>query len=54
MTVTIAKWTIEEYHAMIATGILDNRRVELLRGKLSKCHRKKNLMLILVAKVRII
>lgn len=34
MTVALAKWTIEEYHAMIATGILDNRRVELLRGEI--------------------
>jgi Uma2 family endonuclease len=34
MTVAVAKWTIEEYHAMIATGILDNRRVELLRGEI--------------------
>ncbi len=34
MTVAVAKWTIEEYHAMIVTGILDNRRVELLRGEI--------------------
>ncbi|MEA5594650.1 Uma2 family endonuclease [Rivularia sp. UHCC 0363] len=27
-----AKWTIDEYHGMIASGILDNRKVELLKG----------------------
>jgi Uma2 family endonuclease len=30
MSITIAKWTIEEYHELIAKGILDDRRVELL------------------------
>jgi len=34
MTVTIAKWTVDEYHHMIATGILDERRVELLKGEI--------------------
>jgi Uma2 family endonuclease len=34
MTLTIAKWTLEEYHQMIAAGILDNRHVELLRGEI--------------------
>ncbi len=34
MTVTAAKWTIDEYHRMIAAGILDNRRVELLKGEI--------------------
>ncbi|MCW5316565.1 Uma2 family endonuclease [Nostoc sp. KVJ3] len=34
MTVTIAKWTIDEYHRMIAAGILDNRRMELLKGEI--------------------
>ena len=33
MTV-IAKWTIEDYHRMIAAGILDDRRVELLKGEI--------------------
>ncbi len=33
MTVTLAKWTIEEYHSMIKSGLLDNRQVELLQGK---------------------
>ncbi len=32
MSITIAKWTIDQYHELIATGILDDRRVELLLG----------------------
>lgn len=34
MHLTPTKWTTDEYHRMIATGILDNRRVELLRGEI--------------------
>jgi Uma2 family endonuclease len=34
MSTTLAKWTIDDYHRMIAAGILDNRRVELLRGEI--------------------
>lgn len=34
MTVIAAKWTIDEYHRMIAAGILDDRRVELLKGEI--------------------
>lgn len=34
MTVTLAKWTIAEYHQMIEAGIFDNRRVELLKGEI--------------------
>ncbi|MGB7084658.1 MAG: Uma2 family endonuclease [Phormidesmis sp.] len=34
MTVAIAKWTLEEYHRMIETGLLDDRRVELIRGEI--------------------
>lgn len=34
MTITIAKWTIDEYHRLIAAGILDSRRVELLKGEI--------------------
>lgn len=34
MTVTLAKWTVTEYHRMVATGILDERRVELLKGEI--------------------
>ncbi len=34
MTVTRVSWTVDEYHQMIAAGILDSRRVELLRGEI--------------------
>lgn len=34
MTVIAAKWTIEEYHRMIAAGILCDRAVELLKGEI--------------------
>ncbi|MEL6900119.1 MAG: Uma2 family endonuclease [Cyanobacteria bacterium J06606_4] len=34
MTVVVAKWTLEEYHAMVESGVLDNRRVELIRGEI--------------------
>ncbi|PPS44910.1 Uma2 family endonuclease [Chroococcidiopsis sp. TS-821] len=34
MALTTAKWTIDDYHRMIAAGILDERRVELLRGEI--------------------
>jgi len=32
MTLTLAKWTLDEYHQMSESGILDDRHVELLRG----------------------
>jgi Uma2 family endonuclease len=32
MSITIAKWTIEQYHELVIAGILDDRRVELLDG----------------------
>lgn len=32
--ITLAKWTLEQYHQMIAAGILDDRRVELLHGEI--------------------
>lgn len=32
--VTIAKWTLEQYHQMIEAGILDDQRVELLNGEI--------------------
>jgi Uma2 family endonuclease len=32
MSITIAKWTIKQYHELVTTGILDDRRVELLEG----------------------
>ena len=31
---TLAKWTVDDYHRMIAAGILNNRRVELLAGEI--------------------
>lgn len=34
MTVTLVKWTVDEYHHMIAAGILDERCVELLKGEI--------------------
>jgi Uma2 family endonuclease len=34
MTLIAAKWTIDEYHHMIETGILDSRKVELLKGEI--------------------
>ena len=30
----LAKWTLEEYHRMIEAGLLDDRRVELIRGEI--------------------
>ena len=33
MTLIAAKWTVEDYHQMIAAGILQERKVELLRGE---------------------
>ncbi len=34
MTLTLAKWTVAEYHQMIAAGILVGRSVELLNGEI--------------------
>jgi Uma2 family endonuclease len=34
MNVSIAKWTLDDYHQMIASGILDDRNVELLKGEI--------------------
>lgn len=34
MTVTIAKWTVNDYHRMIEVGLLENRHVELLNGEI--------------------
>lgn len=34
MSLIAAKWTIEEYHHMIAAGILSDRKVELLQGEI--------------------
>lgn len=34
MSFIAAKWTIDEYHRMIAAGILSDLRVELLKGEI--------------------
>ncbi|MEA5579930.1 Uma2 family endonuclease [Nodularia harveyana UHCC-0300] len=34
MNVIVAKWTLDEYHSMIDSGILDDRKVELLEGEI--------------------
>ena len=34
MTVAIAKWTIKEYHELVNSGLLEHRRVELIRGEI--------------------
>ncbi len=34
MTLITAKWTTEEYHSMIAAGVLRDRKVELLKGEI--------------------
>ena len=34
MSVAIAKWTLDDYHRMIASGLLDGRSVELLNGEI--------------------
>lgn len=33
-SITLAKWTLEQYHQMIAAGILNDQRVELLHGEI--------------------
>jgi Uma2 family endonuclease len=34
MTITTAKWSLDEYHQMVAANILVGRRVELLNGEI--------------------
>jgi Uma2 family endonuclease len=34
MTLTVVKWTLDDYHRMIAAGILADRRVEMLKGEI--------------------
>ncbi|MGF1515835.1 MAG: Uma2 family endonuclease [Elainellaceae cyanobacterium] len=34
MTLTTAKWTVNDYHHMVEAGILRDRRVELLQGEI--------------------
>ena len=36
MYLTTVKWTVEDYHQMIAAGILANRSVELLQGEIAE------------------
>lgn len=33
MTATLVRWTVEDYHTMIAAGLFLNRQVELLNGQ---------------------
>ena len=33
MTTTLVRWTVEDYHTMIAAGLFLNRQVELLNGQ---------------------
>jgi Uma2 family endonuclease len=34
MTIVIAKWSIQDYHQMISTGLLNDRQVELICGEI--------------------
>jgi Uma2 family endonuclease len=34
MTIVTAKWSLQDYHQMIETGILDERKVELVCGEI--------------------
>jgi Uma2 family endonuclease len=34
MTIVTAKWSIEDYHQIIATGLLNERKVELICGEI--------------------
>ncbi|MEC4864732.1 MAG: Uma2 family endonuclease [Jaaginema sp. PMC 1078.18] len=34
MKIAIAQWTLEDYHRMIAAGVLDDKAVELVRGEI--------------------
>ena len=34
MTVTTAKWTLDDYHRMMEVGLLEGRHVELLNGEI--------------------
>jgi Uma2 family endonuclease len=34
MTIVTAKWSLQDYHQMIETGILDERKVELVNGEI--------------------
>ena len=34
MEITLAKWSINDYHRMVGTGLLDHRHVELIEGEI--------------------
>jgi hypothetical protein len=34
MTVTTAKWKLDDYHRMIEVGLISGRQVELLNGEI--------------------
>jgi Uma2 family endonuclease len=34
MSIVTAKWSLQDYHQIIDTGILNDRKVELLRGEI--------------------
>jgi Uma2 family endonuclease len=34
MALTTVKWTVDDYHRMIAAGLLGSRQVELLQGEI--------------------
>jgi Uma2 family endonuclease len=34
MTLATAKWSLDDYHQMIASGLLDNRSLELIKGEI--------------------
>ena len=34
MSIVTAKWSLQDYHQMIDTGLLDDRKLELLRGEI--------------------
>jgi Uma2 family endonuclease len=34
MTIVTAKWNIQDYHQMISTGLLNDRKVELICGEI--------------------
>ncbi|MGV0025944.1 Uma2 family endonuclease [Phormidesmis priestleyi] len=34
MSLILAKWTLDDYHRMVASGVLDDRQVELLHGEI--------------------
>ncbi|MGK7920493.1 MAG: Uma2 family endonuclease [Trichodesmium sp.] len=41
--ITLAKWSIQDYHQMISAGILSDRHVELLEGEIIEISPEKSL-----------